>query len=387
MSIELQRGEKRKLHDLGVGSSLTVTLDAGLPGADVSVFGLDDDRQLRDDRYFVFYNQPGSPAGEIITTALPSSAHGTFSVDLARLPQGISRLMFVATHDDRSFNQAGTGRWTLAGAVGSAAQYTFDGRAFAGEKAVMVAEIYRHGGEWRLSAVGQGFNGGLQALLESFGGEAEEGPAAPPVPPAPVAPAAAVPPADEPAITPGKPVSLRKQQTVSLEKAAGSALTQVMFGLGWDPATRGGRVDLDAGCLVFDEARKCVDKIWFMRLSGVRGAVRHSGDNLTGHGGGDDECITVDLTKLPASVRWLVFTVNSFSGQRFTQVGNAYCRAVDVISGRELARYCLTGGADATGMLMAKIERRPDGWHMTALGEPGGGMTVRALVKPAERLL
>ncbi|AFZ66939.1 VWA domain-containing protein [Deinococcus peraridilitoris] len=200
--VQLSRGEKRKLTDLGASQTLSVTFDAGLPGADVSVFGLDGDRKLRNDTYFVFYNQPRSPHGEITTDAQPSSAHASFTLDLAQLPPTVTRLMFVATHDDTPFSRAGTGTWSLRSNGQELARYAYQGADFQAEKAVMVAEVYQHAGEWRVAAVGQGFNGGLDALLVSFGGEVAADAPAPPTPaPAPTA-----------------PVDLKKQARVRLDK-------------------------------------------------------------------------------------------------------------------------------------------------------------------------
>ena len=59
------------------------------------------------------------------------------------------------------------------------------------------------------------------------------------------------------------------------------------------------------------------------------GSVVHTGDNRTGDGDGDDEQIVVDLTRVPANVNSLVFTVNSFTGQNFSQIENATCRIVN----------------------------------------------------------
>ena len=68
----------------------------------------------------------------------------------------------------------------------------------------------------------------------------------------------------------------------------------------------------------------------------------HQGDNLTGAGEGDDEVINVDLSKLSKNVQSLVFVVNSFSGQKFTAVRNAFCRLVDDNSNQELVRFDLS---------------------------------------------
>jgi tellurium resistance protein TerZ len=71
-----------------------------------------------------------------------------------------------------------------------------------------------------------------------------------------------------------------------------------------------------------------VDIVWFRQLQSKDGSIKHSGDNRTGAGEGDDEQIIVDLSRIPANVKSLVFTVNSFTGQNFSQVENAYCRIV-----------------------------------------------------------
>ena len=72
-----------------------------------------------------------------------------------------------------------------------------------------------------------------------------------------------------------------------------------------------------------------VGLVWFRQLASRDGAIEHSGDNLTGEGDGDDETIHVDLQRLPGTIQHLVFTVNSFRGQTFDQVENAYCRILD----------------------------------------------------------
>ena len=181
---QLQRGEKRNLTELlgGAANLLEVTLRHDLSGADVSVFGLNADRKLQDDRYFVFYNQLSSPGGEVTLTQQPWG--GTFQVALKKLPASVRRLMFVVTHESRPFSELGRLEWTL-GDPGSKVSLELRGKDFGTERAVMVAEVYEHGGEWRVANVGQGFSGGLDALLVNFGGEANE-PAPAPVPLPPV---------------------------------------------------------------------------------------------------------------------------------------------------------------------------------------------------------
>jgi tellurium resistance protein TerZ len=180
-------------------------------------------------------------------------------------------------------------------------------------------------------------------------------------------------------------VSLQKGQTVRLEKSGGGTLTRVAMGLGWDVrkgkgllgifAKKGGDIDLDASCLLFDGSRKMVDQVWFRQLTSKDGSIVHSGDNRTGAGDGDDETINVDLARLPASVQTLIFTVNSFQGDTFDRIENAYCRLVDLTNGKELARYDLTGSGSHTGQVMAKLTRGAGGWDMKAIGERTAGRT------------
>lgn len=174
-------------------------------------------------------------------------------------------------------------------------------------------------------------------------------------------------------------VSLQKGQTVSLEKKGGGTLTNVRMGLGWDPITVKGMfgkakevsVDLDATALLFDGSKNKVDTVYFGQLKSKDGSIKHTGDNRTGKGDGDDESIMVNLPAVPANVTDIVFIVNSYSGQKFDQIENASCRAVDADAGdAELCRYELSGGQPIQAMVMAKVTRQGSGWTFTAIGEP-----------------
>ncbi|WP_027482482.1 TerD family protein [Deinococcus pimensis] len=186
-------------------------------------------------------------------------------------------------------------------------------------------------------------------------------------------------------------ISLKKQQTISLEKQ-GQGLTRVFMGLGWDVARGlfglgGSDIDLDASCLMFDERGNVVDTVWFRQLSSRDGSVRHGGDNLTGAGDGDDERIFVDLGRVPQNVRSLVFTVNSFRGQTFAKVKNAFCRVVDETTGQEIAKLDLSEQGNHTGLVMARMQRGGSGWQLTAIGERTEGRVVEQLVTDARRFL
>jgi tellurium resistance protein TerZ len=181
-------------------------------------------------------------------------------------------------------------------------------------------------------------------------------------------------------------VSLTKNQTVSLSKQS-SAINQLHFGLGWDPIKKkggllskmlssgGDAIDLDAGCVLLDKDGNTIDTIWFRQLKSRCGAVAHSGDNLTGEGNGDDEVILVELAKLPPQVEYLVFTVNSFRGQSFNDVENAFCRVVDQTN-KELARYELKEQGSHTGIVIASLRRNNGQWDFTAHGKACSGRTI-----------
>lgn len=194
-------------------------------------------------------------------------------------------------------------------------------------------------------------------------------------------------------------ISLQKNSTVSLSKeAGGSGLSSIALGVGWDVAKKGGffgkliggagdSIDLDASCIAFDGANNVVDTVWFQQLISRDGSIRHSGDNLTGEGDGDDETIAIDLKALPAQIETLVLTVNSFRGQTFDKVANAYGRVVDLASNRELVRYDISDAGSHTGLILASLKRSGGEWQFKALGERTAGRQVPQLIDDAKRLI
>ncbi len=184
-------------------------------------------------------------------------------------------------------------------------------------------------------------------------------------------------------------VSLEKGQKISLDKTAGSSLTQITMGLGWDVAKSKGffgfgggseEIDLDASCLMFDEQNQSLDAIWFAQLTSKDGSIRHSGDNRTGAGDGDDESITVDLSRVPANAKTLMFTVNSFRGQSFEKVQNAYCRVINAQNNQEVAKFNLSCQGAHTALIVAKLYRHNGEWKMHAIGETAKGSTFHDLM-------
>ena len=188
---------------------------------------------------------------------------------------------------------------------------------------------------------------------------------------------------------------MTKGQAISLQKSDGGTLTAVRMGLGWQAAKRRGlfgsrtrEIDLDASAVLFAD-KQPVDVVFFRHLQSDDGSVRHTGDNLVGGvgQGGDDEAILVDLQRVPVHIDQIVFTVNSFTGQTFQEVQNAFCRIVDETNGQELARYTLSGGYPAQAMVMAKLVRHGGGWGMQAIGEAAAGRTALDLVGTLQRLV
>lgn len=184
-------------------------------------------------------------------------------------------------------------------------------------------------------------------------------------------------------------VNLKKGQKISLEKEAGGSLVKVIMGLGWDAVKSKGffgfggsapEIDLDASCLMFGEQGNLIDQVWFRQLRSLDGSITHTGDNRTGAGDGDDEQIIVDLSRVPAAVKSLVFTVNSFTGQNFSQIENATCRMVNAANNQEIARFNLSTLGNHTAQIMTKIYRHNGEWKMHAIGEIGSGRTFTDLL-------
>ncbi|MBQ0983886.1 TerD family protein [Streptomyces sp. F63] len=176
MAREFQRGHKARISDLTAGTDLYVGVQISGPGLsfDISCFGLDADERLSDDRYFVFFNQPRSPEESIQLLGAQAGDTESFRVTLDRVPQGIHRLSFTATIDGAGqMSQVGPGCIRIVAGGEEVARYAFDGSEFSTERAVMLGDFYRKD-VWRFAAVGQGFDGGLEALLKNFGGEVLE---------------------------------------------------------------------------------------------------------------------------------------------------------------------------------------------------------------------
>jgi len=179
--MNLSRGARVSLNDIVphlADFQVQVLIDAPGLVIDYSVFGVDRSNRLSDDRYAVFYNQPASPCGGIRLSV--GSMSGIFNLSLAKLPSTIDRLVIVAAIDGaHAMGQIRSGFLRFVCGDRERARFLLSRDHYDAERALIVGELYRKDGAWRFSATGQGFNGGLDALVRHYGGEVDDAPASP----------------------------------------------------------------------------------------------------------------------------------------------------------------------------------------------------------------
>ena len=301
--MQISRGQRIKLGEIGLLDqpfSVTLELAKGGLSVDVACFGLDAQKKLSNDAYMTFFNQPETPCRAV------KLAGERFDFDLSRLPASIDSLtMTLAIDGAGEMNKLGACSASLTRNSETVASYAFDGSHFAAERAVMLLEFYRKDGVWRLCAVGQGFNGGLDALVKHFGGVVAEKPVAAP---APVPP----PPAPAPKVSLSKITLEKRGDKISLEKRSSSAgHGRIVCNLNWSkgvapaPAQKKGLlgglfggggpkgIDLDLGCLfemtdgtkstvqALGETFGCYERAPFIHMAGDdRTGANESGEFL-----------------------------------------------------------------------------------------------------------
>lgn len=172
-------------------------------------------------------------------------------------------------------------------------------------------------------------------------------------------------------------VTLAKGGNVSLSKAVPN-LTRVQVGLGWKArSTTGAAFDLDASALLCAGGRVLGDDyfVFYNNLKSPEDSVEHTGDELVGGtGGDDDETVLVDLELVPAHVDQIVFPVSIYDAdtrkQAFGQVTDAYIRVLNQDDGQEVARYDLTEDASSeTAMIFGELYRHGGEWKFRAVGQ------------------
>lgn len=214
----LAKGQRLNLRDIVPTGAFRVVLDVqGLP-VDFACFCLDDSGKLTDERYMTFFNQPRTPCGGVEVCAVINETNG-FAFRLDKLPALISRVVItVSVSGTGTMASIRAGHLKIVESLGKKelACFPFIGSDFSSEQALMLGEFYRKEGDWRFMAVGQGFNGGLNALVRHFGGTVEDAPVSQAAPTAPSA-----------KVSLEKRIEREAPQLVNLVKQAGVSLEKV----------------------------------------------------------------------------------------------------------------------------------------------------------------
>ncbi len=168
---------KRILVGLGWDARPTTGADFDL---DASAFLLGETGKVRRDEDFIFYNKLLSDCGSVEHTGDNRTGAGdgddeALKIDLDKVPDTIKRISVCVTIDDaaarrQNFGQVGNAFMRIANLENDVEIARFDlSEDYSTETAMVFGEIYRHNGEWKFKAVGQGFAGGLAALCGQFG--------------------------------------------------------------------------------------------------------------------------------------------------------------------------------------------------------------------------
>lgn len=375
------RGQKGKLADMQCTGSFPVVLALSTQGmeVDISCFGLDANGQLSDDRYMVFFNQKSCPGGGIVLELQSNGA--TFTIDVSRLPDSIQKLVFTAAiSGDGTMRKLGSSTMRLGNTC-----FAFSGTDFQEEKAVIVGEIYQRDGLWRYGAVGQGFNGGLAALLKHFGGiEAID--SSEPVPAVP---------------TPKKislsKITLEKRgDKISLEKTGTRGFGRTRINLNWNqntvaaigsakpnkpgflnkilsstasnPSPPNGGIDLDLGCMfeMMDGTPGCVQALGNSWGSfNLPPYIHLDGDDRSGTNT-DGENIFINGDQFHQIKRALIFTF-IYDGAPNWAVTNGVVNIE--VPGRAPVEVRLDNGTNASMCAIAMIENHGGNLQITKLVE------------------
>lgn len=208
----------------------------------------------------------------------------------------------------------------------------------------------------------------------------------------------------------GEKINLSKMPAIDLSKG-GKGLQKVIVGLGWDPVTEievaGGEkkkgffgslfgsstptrrsvgdIDCDAFAIGLVDGRieSSDDTIYYAHLKNSSGSIKHTGDNLTGDGDGDDEQIIIDLSSVNNDS--IVIGVNIYQGnsrnQHFGMLQNAFIRIEDMNTGMELCRYTLDSKYDGyVTVNFGTLTKSNNEWTFVANGEPSNASSIGSFV-------
>lgn len=196
-------------------------------------------------------------------------------------------------------------------------------------------------------------------------------------------------------------VNLKKGQKVDLRKTSGEQPGNLLIGLGWDiaePPRRGGllgffagqpekpEIDCDASVLMCKNGKlaNTKDIVYYGNLEHSSKAVKHTGDNRTGEGDGDDEQIIIKPSLIPSEYDKLIVVVTIYEAterkQHFGMIQNAFIRIVDQDNNMEMCRFDLTDNySGMKSMIFGEICRVNGEWKFSALGNGTTDDSLRAL--------
>lgn len=189
MAISLSKGQKIDLTKTNPGLSKVVIglgwdtnkYDGGQDfDLDTSVFLLDGSGKCSSDKDFIFYNQLEGGNGSVVhagdnRTGVGDGDDESVEVDLSNVPATIAKISFVITIHDaegrgQNFGQVSNSYVRILNEENNEELIRYDlGEDFSIETAVIVGELYRHNGEWKFSAIGSGYQGGLARIATDYG--------------------------------------------------------------------------------------------------------------------------------------------------------------------------------------------------------------------------
>ena len=190
MAVNLSKGQRISLEKVapglsevfvGLGWDTNITDTGGDFDIDASVFLVDSKEKLVSDNHFIFYNNLASPDANKSVEHLGDNRTGAgegddevIKVSLKQVPPEINKIVMTVTiHDaeekQQNFGQVQNAFVRVVNADNSEEVVRYDlTEDFSVETALIMAELYRKDGEWRINAVGAGYQGGLQALLDRY---------------------------------------------------------------------------------------------------------------------------------------------------------------------------------------------------------------------------
>ena len=188
MAVSLQKGanvnlsrEAPSMQKMLIGLGWNARATAGTEfDLDASAFLLTETGKVRSDADFIFYNQPASTDSSVKYSGDNKTGEGdgddeSIQVDLSKVPADVTKIAICVTINDwearrQNFGQVSNAYVRCVDEGQNKEVVRFDlSEDYSVETALIFGEIYRHSGEWKFKAIGQGYSGGLGPLAKSFG--------------------------------------------------------------------------------------------------------------------------------------------------------------------------------------------------------------------------